>query len=190
MTESLQDQIEDVDFEAKLAAGRDGHGAVPDSFWESYSAFANTNGGVVLLGVEAKSSVNSASSQQSARDFQPSVGSFQQKPARSQQCGGDFQQSGGRQTEAGGRGFKSRPLLGRRASPEQVASAIRELCSGQWKTVTESADALGRTPQSVRNHYLPVLVAAKALELRYAERVNDPQQAYRTADSSREEGEQ
>jgi len=39
------------DFEAKLAAGRDGRGAVPASFFETYSAMANTDGGVIVLGL-------------------------------------------------------------------------------------------------------------------------------------------
>jgi predicted HTH transcriptional regulator len=39
------------DFEAKRAAGRDGLGKVPDSMWETVSAFANTRGGIIALGV-------------------------------------------------------------------------------------------------------------------------------------------
>lgn len=45
---------ESVDLECKLAAGRDGAGALPRDFWPTYSSFANTNGGVVLLGVREK----------------------------------------------------------------------------------------------------------------------------------------
>lgn len=33
------------DFEAKLALGRGGEGAVPEAFWATYSAMANTSGG-------------------------------------------------------------------------------------------------------------------------------------------------
>lgn len=40
--------------ECKLAGGRDGRGELPRDFWESYSALANTDGGVVLLGLRQK----------------------------------------------------------------------------------------------------------------------------------------
>ena len=46
---------ESIDLECKLATGRDGKGELPKkTFWESYSAFANTNGGTILLGVKEK----------------------------------------------------------------------------------------------------------------------------------------
>lgn len=40
------------DREFKLAAGKDGTGALPDSVWETYSAMANTVGGTIFLGVK------------------------------------------------------------------------------------------------------------------------------------------
>ena len=45
---------ESVDLECKLAAGSDGQGAVPEDFWPTYSAFANTQGGLVVLGMREK----------------------------------------------------------------------------------------------------------------------------------------
>ncbi|MGB3289418.1 MAG: RNA-binding domain-containing protein [Burkholderiaceae bacterium] len=42
---------ESVDLECKLARGRNNQGALPEDFWPTYSAFANTGGGVVVLGL-------------------------------------------------------------------------------------------------------------------------------------------
>jgi predicted HTH transcriptional regulator len=45
---------EDYDLECKAAQGRDGRGELPDDIWKSYSAMANADGGVILLGVQEK----------------------------------------------------------------------------------------------------------------------------------------
>ncbi|GGY44203.1 hypothetical protein GCM10011297_16430 [Bacterioplanes sanyensis] len=45
---------ETAEIECKLAAGKDGKGELPKDFWGSYSAFANSGGGDVLLGLEEK----------------------------------------------------------------------------------------------------------------------------------------
>lgn len=52
--DDIQALRESFDVECKLAAGRDGAGALPRDFWPTYSAFANSNGGEVLLGLEEK----------------------------------------------------------------------------------------------------------------------------------------
>jgi len=41
-------------FECKPAGGKDGNGELPKDFRESYSALANTAGGVILLGLSKK----------------------------------------------------------------------------------------------------------------------------------------
>jgi ATP-dependent DNA helicase RecG len=48
----LLERREAFDFEFKAAQGRDGKGAVPNSIWQTYSAFANTDGGYIVLGAE------------------------------------------------------------------------------------------------------------------------------------------
>ncbi len=47
---------ENFEIECKLAAGKDGNGELPRDFWETYSAFANTDGGDILLGIEERKS--------------------------------------------------------------------------------------------------------------------------------------
>lgn len=54
----LEEQLqlgEGIDLEAKKAQGRDGDGELPHDFWASYSAMANTEGGIILLGVRQTS---------------------------------------------------------------------------------------------------------------------------------------
>jgi len=45
---------ESCELECKRAQGKDGQGKLPDDFWPTYSAFANSRGGVVVLGVREK----------------------------------------------------------------------------------------------------------------------------------------
>ncbi|VND77834.1 mobile genetic element [Streptococcus pneumoniae] len=42
-------KFEGVDLEYKKAKNN-----LPESFWETYSAFANTNGGKIILGIDEK----------------------------------------------------------------------------------------------------------------------------------------
>ena len=45
---------ESVALECKLAQGRDGKGALPEDFWPTYSAMANAEGGLIVLGVRER----------------------------------------------------------------------------------------------------------------------------------------
>lgn len=53
-SEDLNGLAESCDLECKAAQGRDGRGELPEDFWRSYSAMANAQGGVILLGVQEK----------------------------------------------------------------------------------------------------------------------------------------
>lgn len=53
-TEELIALGESADLECKAAQGRDGRGELPEDFWRSYSAMANSDGGVILLGMQEK----------------------------------------------------------------------------------------------------------------------------------------
>ncbi|EBI7716387.1 AAA family ATPase [Salmonella enterica] len=50
----LQTLSESVELEFKLAQGADGKDKLPEDFWRTYSAMANTRGGYVVLGVREK----------------------------------------------------------------------------------------------------------------------------------------
>ena len=52
--DDLATLAESVDVECKAAQGRDGKGELPEDFWKSYCAMANTDGGVIWLGIQEK----------------------------------------------------------------------------------------------------------------------------------------
>lgn len=53
--DDLMDGNENNEIEFKSA-----HGGFPGSFWETYSSFANTDGGIILFGIKEKNNVFSA----------------------------------------------------------------------------------------------------------------------------------
>ena len=52
--DELSALAESVDVECKAAQGRDGKGELPEDFWKSYCAMANTEGGMIWLGIQEK----------------------------------------------------------------------------------------------------------------------------------------
>lgn len=49
--DDITDLHESAQVEFKLARGRDGQGQLPEDIWATYSSFANTLGGEIILGV-------------------------------------------------------------------------------------------------------------------------------------------
>ena len=73
---------ESVDLECKLAQGQSGLGEVPKDFWLTYSAMANTQGGVVLLGVREKAGVFSVAGLPDADKLRRDVFNTANNPAK------------------------------------------------------------------------------------------------------------
>jgi len=46
------------EIECKLAAGKDGKGELPKDFWPTYSAFGNSYGGNIILGLKEPKTVS------------------------------------------------------------------------------------------------------------------------------------
>jgi ATP-dependent DNA helicase RecG len=70
-------------------------------------------------------------------------------------------------------------------SAKVVRRAILSLCAGEFRTLREIAEALGRDPVSLRIRHVSAMVKAGALELRHPESPNHRDQAYRAAGKSR-----
>jgi hypothetical protein len=80
----IHELSEDGDLEVKKAAGRDGQGELPHSFFESYVAMANSSGGTILrvrpktVGRRSPSTLPGTVSESGPTDF----GRTRFKPAR------------------------------------------------------------------------------------------------------------
>jgi ATP-dependent DNA helicase RecG len=79
----------------------------------------------------------------------------------------------------------ARPVRDKGKSPRNVVEeTIAKLCNGRFLTVRNLAELLDRDTNALLNHYLKKMVNGKILELRFADKPNHPQQAYRTKASS------
>ena len=58
--------------------------------------------------------------------------------------------------------------------------AVRLYCRDDWRPLSAIASAIGRTENTVRTKYLPLLLEAGDVERRYPDQPNHPFQAYRT----------
>jgi ATP-dependent DNA helicase RecG len=73
------------------------------------------------------------------------------------------------------------PLLGKRASRDAVQEAILVACQTNYMTLVELAERLGRSPETLRSHYLPDMVLSGQLLLLYPDTPTRKGQAYRAA---------
>jgi hypothetical protein len=63
---------------------------------------------------------------------------------------------------------------------DQVKSTILELCQDRYLKIDQLVDLLGRSKDTLRNHYLNKLVKDGKLKLRYPDKLTHKDQAYKT----------
>ncbi len=100
--------------------------------------------------------------------------------------GGDLTPEGGGRTPEGGGGEDELKALIERsrqigAPAAVVEAAVLKLCSGQFMTLRELAQALGRKPARLRENYITPLAADGKLVRKFPDVPGHPAQAYRTA---------
>ena len=68
----------------------------------------------------------------------------------------------------------------KRVSPELMRNTILKLCCERYLTLKRLAELLNRSPETIRSHFINPMLSEKLLELQYPDRLNHPQQAYKT----------
>ena len=75
----------------------------------------------------------------------------------------------------------ARPVRDMGKSPRNIVEeTILKLCSGRFLSVRNLAELLNRDQNALLNHYLKKMVSENVLELKFPDKLNHPQQAYRT----------
>jgi ATP-dependent DNA helicase RecG len=71
--------------------------------------------------------------------------------------------------------------LNKRLSPKEMESIILQLCNDHWLTRKQISDLLQRNPDGLRSRFLTSMVEHGLLELRYPDKPNRTDQAYKAA---------
>jgi len=105
---------------------------------------------------------------------------FEHLPASSEHSRVDSEHLGGEAFEA--LRARAAPVRERgKLSRELVEETLLAICSESWLSLRTLAELLGRSPDSLRNHYINPMLRDGRLVARVPGKPNHPNQAYRTA---------
>lgn len=191
LAEHLLEFAEGFDFEVKAGQGADGKGELPKDFWKTYSAFANTSGGIVFLGIKEPKRGRGTSYR-----F-PGMGERQIKDEEASlfpvsQASQSVQSSTHLEASSTQNGVEkdahllelAGPIRNTgRADPALTRSVILALCKDAFLTGQQISELLGRNSGSIQERFLRPLVREKKLILLYPHSPNHEQQAYKASDT-------
>lgn len=200
--ESLLIQNESDDLEFKSAAG-----GFPGSFWDTYSAFANTDGGTIVLGVQEKKgrffldNLSEEQIEKYRKDFWNNVNNTSTISRNLMQKEdvviGNYMnvatsEANVATSEANVATSKTANVatsetanvatsIKKRMSREELQSLIMSVCN-EWISLEELSARIERDSTYLRNHVIPLMLASKKLQMLFPGTPNHPNQQYKVTD--------
>lgn len=185
--EDIELLSESEELECKLAGGRDGEGQLPEDFWPTYSAMANTDGGIVLLSVrEKKGQFSSPNLEPSSPDLEPSSPDLESNRDAEGKLQSDYHDvpfidsldtlspEVRLQLEA----LAKEPRSKKKIPKAEMQQVILSLCVGHYMTLANLARLVNRGQESLRGAYLTPMCKAKELVMAFPDAPNHMRQAY------------
>ena len=191
--ESLLIQNESDDLEFKSAAG-----GFPGSFWDTYSAFANTDGGTIVLGVQEKKgrffldNLTEEQIEKYRKDFWNNVNNtstisrnLMQKEdvvigyymnVATSEANVATSEANVATSEA-----KVATSIKKKMSREELQSLIMSVCN-EWISLEDLSARIERDSKYLRNHVIPLMLASKKLQMLFPGTPNHPNQQYKVTD--------
>ena len=191
--ESLLIQNESDDLEFKSAAG-----GFPGSFWDTYSAFANTDGGTIVLGVQEKKgrffldNLSEEQIEKYRKDFWNNVNNtstisrnLMQKEdvvigyymnVATSEANVATSEANVATSEA-----KVATSIKKKMSREELQSLIMSVCN-EWISLEDLSARIERDSKYLRNHVIPLMLASKKLQMLFPGTPNHPNQQYKVTD--------
>ena len=181
MTRS-KNSINPVDVLASISWGesqdlefKSAQGGIPRDLWETYSALANTQGGVIL-----PPSIDTVhGDRHSLHKEQDSL----HKEENSLHNGLDSLHIAEITNEQWSNleRLASPAIEHKRLTHKEMESIILTICKDQWLTRRQISELIQRNPEGVLTRFLTPMVEHSFLQLRYPDKPNRTDQAYRTA---------